>query len=125
MILTDARMNFLIDTNVFLWLINGEPKLPASLLGAFADPDNEPLLSSVSAAEIAINYSIGKIQLPEELLPFIEKQRRDARIGELPLVSSAALLLGNLPFHHRDPFDRMLICQAMDDGTNRWSNPLI
>lgn len=105
-------MEFLLDTNVFLWFVSGDDQLPDHIKVAIEDPDNEPMLSSVSAAEIAIKHALGKLPLPAPPVEFVPSQRETSRIAELTLSEGAALLLNTLPLHHRDPFDRLLVCQA-------------
>lgn len=105
-------MNYLLDTCSFLWLLNGSSKLTSVQRQVIADPGNLIFLSAVSAAEIAIKSSLGKLQLPESPEVYIAKNRIRHRIAELPLSESASLLLATLPWHHRDPFDRLLVAQA-------------
>lgn len=109
-------MKFLIDTNVFLWFISGDAQLPGKYQSAISNPANSPLLSSISIAEIAIKHSIGKLPLLEAPHLFIPTILRDLRISEQRFDGISALQLASLPFHHKDPFDRMLICQANSAG---------
>jgi PIN domain nuclease of toxin-antitoxin system len=106
-------MNVLIDTCDALWFFTGDPQLSTPRFRIIEDPANVVFFSSVSAAEIAIKHSIGKLALPEPPQSYIPKLRRLHHLAELPLMESASLLLATLPLIHRDPFDRQLICQAM------------
>jgi PIN domain nuclease of toxin-antitoxin system len=79
----------------------------------FVEPGNEIFLSSVSAWEIAVKYALGKLPLPESPGRFFPLQRKQHGIDPLPLDEEAALYLSRLPLLHKDPFDRMLVCQAV------------
>lgn len=106
-------MRLLLDTVTFLWVIDDAPELSAKARELFVDPGNEVYLSSVSAWEIAIKYGLGRLPLPESPDRFIPIQRKQHGIDTLQLEEEAALHLSRLPLLHRDPFDRMLVCQAI------------
>ncbi len=109
-------MNLLLDTATFLWVITDDPELSPRARELFVDSANEVYLSSVSAWEIAIKYSLGRLPLPEppeRLIPF---QRQQHGIESLQLEEDSALHLTRLPPLHKDPFDRMLVCQAIVHG---------
>ena len=106
-------MRLLLDTATFLWIINDAPELSAYARESFVDPGNEVYLSSVSAWEMAIKYALGRLPLPEPPARFVPIQRKQHGIDSLQLDEEAALHLTRLPLLHKDPFDRMLICQAM------------
>ncbi|MEO6827200.1 MAG: type II toxin-antitoxin system VapC family toxin [Microbacteriaceae bacterium] len=105
-------MSFLIDTHVLLWWLVDDPSLTPVHRDLIADGTAEVYVSSITIAEISIKVSIGKLSIPEGL--------NDAIIAtgfqELPFTFRHAAQLRNLPWHHRDPFDRMLVSQAMVDG---------
>ncbi|MCA9898312.1 MAG: type II toxin-antitoxin system VapC family toxin [Anaerolineales bacterium] len=105
-------MKLLIDTHVFLWYIGADDKLPARFLEEIRNPENQVFLSVVSLWEITIKYQIGKLPLPEPPQLFIPTERGRHLIDSLPLNEESVRYLANLPQLHRDPFDRMLICQA-------------
>ncbi|MET4783368.1 type II toxin-antitoxin system VapC family toxin [Glaciihabitans sp. UYNi722] len=105
-------MRLLLDTHVLLWWLTDDPKLNSILRDAIADGGNEVFVSSVSVTEIAIKQSRGKLQAPRELLLLLS----EAGFTELPLTSAHGQVLRDLPPHHRDPFDRMLIAQAQVEG---------
>ena len=109
-------MKLLLDTSTFLWIANDAPELSAYARELFVDPGNEVYLSSVSAWEMAIKYALGRLPLPEPPERFIRLQREQHGIEPLPLDEEAALHLTRLPLLHKDPFDRMLICQAIVHG---------
>lgn len=109
-------MRLLLDTCTFLWIAAGAPDLSPAAREAFEDPENEVFLSAVSAWEIALKHALGRLPLPSDPALFVPEQRRGQGIGELPLDERAALLLPRLPALHRDPFDRILVCQALAGG---------
>lgn len=109
-------MNFLLDTCTFLWIITDAPELSKDAREQFTNPDNEVYLSSVSAWEIALKYSLNKLPLPEPPERFIPHQRENHGVEALSLNEESALHLHRLPDIHTDPFDRMLICQALIHG---------
>ena len=82
----------------------------------FRDPANEVRLSAVSGWEIAVKHSLGRLPLPSDPSRWVPEQRRLHGIGELPLDEASTLFLARLPALHRDPFDRMLVCQAVTGG---------
>ena len=109
-------MKLLLDTSTFLWIANDAPELSAHARELFVDPGNEVYLSSVSAWEMAVKYALGRLPMPEPPAPFVRLQREQHGIEPLPLEEEAALHLTRLPPLHKDPFDRMLICQAIVHG---------
>lgn len=109
-------MRLLLDTCTFLWVIAGAPELSARARSEFESPTNEVFLSAVSVWEIAVKYKLGKLPLPSPPREFIPAQRALHRIEPLPLDERAVLTLAKLPELHKDPFDRMLICQTIAEG---------
>ena len=109
-------MKLLLDTCTFLWIVAGAPELSDRARRAFTAPDNEVYLSAVSAWEIAVKHGLGRLPLPTPPSDFVPEMRGRHGIAPLALSEEAALLLGKLPSNHRDPFDRMLICQASVGG---------
>jgi len=103
----------LLDTCTFLWLIVGGTELSSRARKLIRDPNNEVYLSSVSTWEIAVKHSVGRIQLPGPIESFIIEMRERHEIRPLELTEEATLQLPKLPDIHRDPFDRMLVCQAI------------
>lgn len=106
-------MKILLDTCTFLWVITDDAALSASARSAFIDPRNDVYLSAVSVWEIMVKHSLGKLPFPNPLERFIPAQRDRHGIAPLPLEEQAVLYLLKLPMFHRDPFDRILICQAI------------
>ncbi len=110
-------MSFLLDTVTFLRLSFGSPSLSESARTACEDADAELYLSAVSTWEIAVKHHLGRLELPTRLPDqFVVEARERLAIESLPLVEGATLQLPKLPPLHRDPFDRMLICQAIEHG---------
>ena len=109
-------MKLLLDTVTFLWIISDSPQLTNRVREEFVNPDNEVCLSAVSTWEIVIKHSLGRLHLPEAPSKFIPIQREKHRISFLSLDEESTLHLALLPALHPDPFDRMLICQALVHG---------
>jgi PIN domain nuclease of toxin-antitoxin system len=109
-------MRILLDTHIFLWFISGDTQLSADVRDAIRDPDNEVYLSAISVWEILVKYQLGKLPLPEYPEIYIPRQRDLHQILSLALDESSVAQLAKLPPLHRDPFDRMLICQALQNG---------
>lgn len=104
----------MLDTCTFLWIIVGANELSPSAKALFANPANEMLLSVVSIWELSIKHALGKLPLPSPMDRFLVEQRERHGISVLPLHEGAVLHLHKLPRLHGDPFDRMLICQAIE-----------
>jgi PIN domain nuclease of toxin-antitoxin system len=109
-------MRLLLDTHVFLWYISADPQLPVAFRDAIRDPGNEVYLSVASVWEAVIKYALGKLPLPEAPAEYLPRQREAHRIATLPVEEAALAHLANLPPLHRDPFDRILIAQALQHG---------
>lgn len=101
-------MRILLDTHVLLWWLAGDAALPSSAGDAIADSNSEVLVSAATAWEIAIKKATGRLEAPDDLLEALEAND----FGTLSIAAPHALAAGNLPPHHSDPFDRMLIAQA-------------
>jgi len=109
-------LRILLDTCTFLWIAAGSRDLSSIARDLFSDPANDVYLSPVSAWEIVVKHSLRRLPLPEPPHLFVPRQRDLHEIAPLPLDEDAVLLLGRLPEYHRDPFDRMLVCQAVAHG---------
>ena len=109
-------MRLLLDTHVFLWYISANPLLPVAFRDAIREPANEVYLSVASVWEAVIKYALGKLALPEAPAEYLPRQRQAHRIATLPIEEAALACLANLPPLHRDPFDRILIAQAIQHG---------
>ena len=106
-------MNLLLDTHIFLWFISGDARLLGSLRQIIRHPENDVYLSVVSIWEVIIKHALGKLPLPEPPEVYLPKQRRLHLIQSLPVDEDSVSQLSKLPLLHRDPFDRILICQAL------------
>ena len=109
-------MRVLLDTHVFLWWINDDPRLSTHAREIITDGENTLFLSAVSGWEIAIKAKLGRLKLPGPLKTFIPEQMALNAIESLSVQMSHALHVHTLPLHHRDPFDRLLIAQAQLDN---------
>ncbi|GAA1465183.1 type II toxin-antitoxin system VapC family toxin [Microbacterium thalassium] len=105
-------MRILLDTHLVLWWLADAPELSPRHRALIEDGSNEVLVSSVSVAEIAIKASLGKLDAPAGLVDAL----RTSGFGELDFIAAHAEVLRGLPWHHRDPFDRMLVAQALVEG---------
>jgi PIN domain nuclease of toxin-antitoxin system len=109
-------MNILLDTCSFLWIVSGSPELSVNARSLFEDPANDVYLSVSSAWEIIVKHNLGKLPLPELPHDFIKNNRISHLIETLPLDEASVLQLSRLPEYHKDPFDRIIICQAIANG---------
>jgi PIN domain nuclease of toxin-antitoxin system len=109
-------MRLLLDTHVFLWYITADPKLPDVFRTVSQDPTNEVYLSVASVWEAVIKYHLGKLPLPAPPAEYLPQQRDAHGIASLAIDEGAMPYLAGLPLLHRDPFDRLLIAQALQHG---------
>lgn len=118
-------MRLLLDTHVFLWL-QAEPERVGEHAAIVEDPANERLVSAVSSWEIAIKYALGRLRLPEAPGRYVPERIR--RIAAIPIAveHGQALAVADLPPIHRDPFDRLLVAQALAlDATILTADPVL
>jgi PIN domain nuclease of toxin-antitoxin system len=108
-------VKLLLDTCAFIWLSTAPRKLASGMRALYENPNNEVFLSVVSSWEIAIKHRSGKLRLPNDMSPadFIPEARRRHGIDILAVQEEDSFVLIKLPTIHHDPFDRMLICQAI------------
>ena len=111
-------MNLLLDSHTFIWSYDEQHKLSQIALQAMSNPANIMFLSVASAWEIQIKIMIGKFKLQDPLTDVIAEQQQINGLQILPVYLSHALYLENLPLHHKDPFDRLLISQAIVENMN-------
>lgn len=109
-------MKFLLDTHTFLWFIANNPELSKAAKELLEDSNTELLLSYASLWEIAIKVSLGKLSLPEPFEAFVAEQLEVNSIELLPLSVKQISAVVSLPFHHRDPFDRLLAAQSLTEA---------
>lgn len=108
-------MKLLLDTHTFLWFINDSPELSSSAADLL-ESDVDLLLSTASLWEIAIKVSLNKMTLPASYEQFIPQQITLNNIEILTITFDHLTVVSKLPFHHRDPFDRLLIAQSMSEN---------
>lgn len=106
-------MQLLLDTHALIWWLSNDSTLSVKAKQAIADPDNIVFISAASAWEIAIKKSLGKLQAPDDLTLQINQKR----FRPLAISIDHALTVEKLPLHHQDPFDRILIAQAMYENS--------
>jgi PIN domain nuclease of toxin-antitoxin system len=109
-------MKLLLDTCTFLWVILDAPRLSRQARQLFRAPDNEIYLSAASAWEISVKHALGHLPLPAPSERFVREMREAHGITSLPVDEESALHVSKLPALHRDPFDRMLVSQAIVHG---------
>lgn len=108
-------MRLLLDTQAFLWWVDGAANLSAKARRAIAAPRNDCFLSLVSCWEMAIKLSLGKLRLDEPIDTFVPAQLSANRFSLLEISFRDTARVAKLPFHHRDPFDRLLVSQALEE----------
>jgi PIN domain nuclease of toxin-antitoxin system len=106
----------LLDTHTFLWFITGDRSISKRAREIIDTPSNRPLLSIASLWEIAIKVSIGKLTLHKEYDDMMTEQLSHNGIELLPIDFAHLTAVSKLPLHHRDPFDRLIIAQAMSEN---------
>jgi len=105
-------MKLLVDTQCWLWLSAAPERFSEERRRQFARSDTDLVLSAASAWEIAIKFALGTLHLPEPPSEYVPSRLRLTRTSTLPVSDRHALRVADLPHHHRDPFDRLLIAQA-------------
>jgi PIN domain nuclease of toxin-antitoxin system len=115
-------VNLLLDTHSFLWFIGGNSQLSLRVRTLIEAPDNQPFLSIASLWEMAIKASLGKLRVEPSFETFVSQQLDINGIKVLPIQVQHVAVITSLPFHHRDPFDRMLIAQAQIEHMPLLSN---
>jgi PIN domain nuclease of toxin-antitoxin system len=106
-------MKLLLDTHVFLWFIGADQRLKKSHEQSIRDSANQVFLSVVSVWEAAVKHALGRLPLPADPGVYLSTQRQRHGISTLALDEASVAQLSKLPELHRDPFDRMLLCQAL------------
>lgn len=114
-------MKLLLDTHAFLWFVGGNTRLSSAARSAIEDLTNVRLLSAASVWEIAIKVSLGKLSLNVPFSDLFPGQLGSNAIELLPVLPEHAAAIIGLPFHHRDPFDRMIVAQTQAEGAIRVS----
>jgi len=109
-------MKLLFDTHVFIWWADNPEKLSHAALSALQDEANDLLLSVASVWEMQIKIQLGKLKLKLPLKELIKNQQETNDLSVTPVTLTHVLALDALPFHHHDPFDRLLIAQSIEEG---------
>jgi PIN domain nuclease of toxin-antitoxin system len=109
-------VRLLLDTHAFLWWILGSDRLSRRARAAIGDPANNCAVSIASAWEMAIKLSLGKMRLEAPLGTFLPEQLAANGFVAHPIDIRHVARVARLPFHHRDPFDRLLVAQALEDN---------
>lgn len=109
-------MRYLLDTHTFIWFINDSPMLSKTAKEYLEFPQNTLFLSIATIWEMAIKISLGKLIIPEPFTDFINQQLEENAISLLEIKTDHLGILTSLPFHHRDPFDRLLISQSKHEN---------
>ena len=109
-------MKLLLDTCAFLWISGGVRPIPPRAAAAYRSPENEVFLSAASAWEIAVKYAGGKLDLPLAPHALVPPERERMGVASLAIDEESALHIARLPPLHCDPFDRMLVAQAIVHG---------
>ena len=108
-------MRYLLDTHVFNWLDSEPDKLSPKIASLCADRANQLVLSLASIWEIQIKFQLGKLKLNKPLITLVKEQQSNNQIELLPVTVQHILSLDKLPAYHRDPFDRILVAQAISE----------
>ena len=106
-------MKLLLDTHTFLWFVNDNPKLSNHLKDLIEDKNNISYLSVASLWEMSIKFNLGKLTLDPNYEEFVEREVTTSTIQLLNIELSHLRINATLPFHHRDPFDRLIIAQSI------------
>jgi PIN domain nuclease of toxin-antitoxin system len=112
----------LLDTRVFLWWLLGDDAVSPAARDAISEDANETFVSAASAWEISIKYKLGRLPEAGRLVADFNSVVADRGFAEMPITIRHGESAGNLPLHHKDPFDRMLIAQALAESLTLISN---
>ena len=118
-------MKLLLDTHAFLWWVDGTRPLGRRAATAVADPDNQIFVSMASCWELAIKRSLGKLRVARDLDRFITDELTSNGFDLLDVQLAHVVRVVDLPFRHRDPFDRLLVAQALEEELSIVSNDRI
>jgi PIN domain nuclease of toxin-antitoxin system len=109
-------LTILVDTHAFLWFVSADDRLSKKAVAAMKDGTNAIVLSVASVWEMAIKAGLGKLRLPQAVESFVPQQMQLNTIGQLGIDFRHAARVEGLPPHHSDPFDRLLVAQALTEG---------
>ncbi len=111
-------MRLILDTHTLLWYVADDPKLSRRVADLLEDTGNEAFVSVASLIEISIKVSTGKLSVGSLITRFVAEKVEAIGIEVLPITPSHLDILSNLPFHHRDPFDRLIIAQCLSENVS-------
>lgn len=109
-------MNLLLDTHIFLWFVNDNPRLSDRLNSLIEDENNSIYLSLASLWEMSIKYNLGKLTFDSSYEEFVETEINQSNINLLEIKLEHFYINATLPLHHRDPFDRLIIAQSIAEN---------
>ncbi|MFN0146064.1 MAG: type II toxin-antitoxin system VapC family toxin [Dehalococcoidia bacterium] len=109
-------MRLLIDSHVWVWLTASPGRLNPATFTLLSEPGNEVLLSIASCWELAIKQSLGRLAFPGDIVTRLPELVAEQGIALLPITLAHAMAVAALPYHHRDPFDRLIIAQSQLEG---------
>ena len=119
-------MRLLLDTHVFLWFIARDPRLPPTWRDAITDPANVVFVSAASIWEAVVKHAIGRLPMEEPPAAYLPLQRERHGLTSLPIDEESVRLLADLPALHKDPFDRIIVAQALQhDLTIVTADPVV
>ena len=107
-----SKSSYLLDTHAFLWAVTDDPKLSERAARIFANRENRLLLSVASLWEIVTKVQVGRLRLPEPIEQYLQEHLSRTGVETLGIEASHIWQLSNLPRHHRDPFDRIIVAQG-------------
>ncbi len=108
-------MKLLLDTHTFIWFVMGDTQLSQPARQLIEDQSNDKLVSRATIWEMAIKYSLGKLNLQQTFRPFIQQHLAGNGFDILAISNEHIFAVAGLPYHHRDPFDRLLIAQSLTE----------
>ncbi|HJM63406.1 MAG: type II toxin-antitoxin system VapC family toxin [Roseibacillus sp.] len=109
-------MNLLLDSNTVVWFLEGAPELSETAAGLIESLDSRSLVSSVTPWELAVKTGLGRLRLPYRLGEEFDATLESSGFELLPLSQAALARTARLPGHHRDPFDRLLVAEALEQS---------
>jgi PIN domain nuclease of toxin-antitoxin system len=115
-------LRYLLDTHALLWIVADDPQLSSQVKNIYLDEENEILTSTASIWETAIKISLKKLEIPGTLAEFVKEHVRGNKIEIMPIELKHLYQLENLSYFHRDPFDRLIIAQAIVENIPILSN---
>ena len=118
-------MNLLLDSHTFLWFVGNDPRLSVNARIAIEDSTNRKWVSVASLWEITIKVSIGKLTLADPVAPFLRRELLLNKFSTLDITINHLDALSTLPFHHRDPFDRLIVSQSIAASMSVVSTDLV